>query len=170
MTLARDLAPVSEALLETARLRALQVRENAEDDARAEQARALVEVDRVVTQARSRGEWAAQRITSLELAAARREAHEMVLDARRRAYESLRNGAVEALVRFSSTPEGRVLVELLSQLVVGRLGAGASLGAGRSDAMLVRAESGNRRCAVSADMLVDEALRSMPEKVEALWR
>ncbi|MGO9342066.1 MAG: hypothetical protein ACLP6E_06045 [Acidimicrobiales bacterium] len=167
--MASAVAPVSEALIEAARRRAEQTRMRVEEDARAELARAHAQAESMLAQARADGVSAAERIASLQLAEARRHAHETILAARRRAYETLRSDAIEALVRRSTTTEGRNLAHRLSALVEQRLGGVASIRHVEPDPLEVEAESGNRRAAIGPASLVDHVLLSMTEEVAGLW-
>jgi len=172
--MAPALEPVSDALVETALEHAGQLRDMATEQARTELAAAHAEAERLVAQARAEGAEAADWIASLQLAEARREARETVLEARRRAYETLRRQAIEALDRRATTPEGRLLAERLSALVRGRLGPDASQvetsvrGTGH-DGLALEAQSGNRRAAIGPRLLVDHVLLSMSKEIEELW-
>ncbi len=168
--MASAVAPVSEALIEAARRRA----EQSADEGGGRRARRAREGAR----ARPTACWrrlaptvssAAERIASLQLAEARRHAHETILAARRRAYETLRSDAIEALVRRSTTTEGRNLADRLSALVEQRLGGVASIRHVEPDPLEVEAESGNRRAAIGPASLVDHVLLSMTEEVDGLW-
>jgi vacuolar-type H+-ATPase subunit E/Vma4 len=162
-------APVSEALIEAARRRAEEALARATEDARTELVRAHAQAESLLAQARADGTSAAERIAALQLAATRREAHETVLAARRHAYEMLRHDAIEALIRRSSTTEGRNLADRLSALVEERLGGAAAVRPVEPDPLAVEAESGNRRAAIGPTSLVDHVLLSMTEEVERLW-
>jgi len=165
----RALDPVREALVEMALQRAEQVRARAMEESRAELARARAEADRLLGQARAEGISAAEWIASLQLAAARREAHETVLHARRRAYERLRREAVDALVQRATSTEGRKLAERLSALVGERLGDDASVHRSGPNSLVVEARSGRRRAAIGPTSLVDHVLLSMTGEIEGLW-
>ncbi len=163
------LDPVCEALVEMALQRAEQVRAMATEETHAELARAHAEADRLLAQARAEGISAAEWIASLQLAAARREAHERVLHARRCAYERLRREAVDALVQRATSTEGRMLAERLSALVSERLGDDASVQRSGPDSLVVEARAGKRRAAIGPASLVDHVLLSMTDEIEGLW-
>lgn len=163
------LDPVGEALVEMALQRAEQVRARATEEARAELARTHAEAGRLLAQARAEGISAAEWTASLQLAAARREAHETVLHARRCAYERLRREAVEALVQRAASTEGRMLAERLAALVSERLGDDASVHRSGPDSLVVEARSGTRRAAIEPASLVDHVLLSMTDEIEGLW-
>jgi vacuolar-type H+-ATPase subunit E/Vma4 len=161
--------PVCEALVEIALQHAEQVRARAIEEARAELASAHTEADRLLARARVEGISAAERIASLQLAAARREAHETVLHAQRCAYERLRNEAVDALVHRATSTEGRMLAERLAALVGERLGIDASVHPSGPDPLVVEARSGKRRASIGPASLVDHVLLSMTDEIEGLW-
>jgi len=163
------LEPVSEALVAAARLRAEQQRADSIEDVRVELSRAHAEAHRLLAEARVQGASAAEWVASLQLVEARRQAREMVLGARRQAYEALRQDAIGALALRATTTEGRMLTDRLSALVEARLGRDASFDQAERDVLVVEAQSGNRRAAIGPTMLIDHVLLSMTEEVEALW-
>ncbi len=167
--MATALEPVSEALIEAARQRAGKVRASATEDIRTETARAHAQAERILVQAKAEGAAAAAWLSSLQLAAARREAHETVLGARRRAYQMLRHDAIEALRSRGATEEGRRLVDRLSALVGERLGDDAPVHMAGADPLVVEAQFGNRRATIGPASLVDHVLLSMTDEVEGLW-
>ena len=167
--MASALEPVSEALVAAARRRAEQQRADAIEDVRVELSRAHAEADRLLAQARVQGASAAEWVALRQLVEARRQAREMVLGARRRAYEALRQDAVETLTLRATTTEGRMLTDRLSALVEARLGRDASIDEAQRDVLVVDAQSGNRRVAIGPTMLIDHVLLSMTEEVEELW-
>ena len=163
------LAPVADALVEAARARAQAERGGAEEDARTEFARARAEAEQMLVEARADGEEAAERSAGAQLAMARREAHETILAARRRAYDTLRSNAIKSLERQAASPEGRQLAERLVSLVRKRVGPSASVHRDGSDALAAVAEAGNRRAALGPSALVDWVLESLATEIEALW-
>ena len=101
---------------------------------------------------------------------ARREAARRCWPPADSAYETLRDGAVAALVRQAATPEGRRLAERLQALVrdrVGAVGVGAQRGPGQlgggGRVPATGGPSSSRRA------LVDQALESLGAEIEALW-
>ncbi|MDR3647863.1 MAG: hypothetical protein P4L20_02130 [Acidimicrobiales bacterium] len=167
--MASALEPVSEALVEKARLGAEQQLADASEDVRVELSRAHAEARRLLAEARAQGASAAESVASLQLVEARRDAREMVLRARRRAYEALRHDAIGALERRAKTTEGRMLIDQLSALVEECLGGDAPIDRAEHGALVVEARSGNRRVAIGPTMLIDHVLLSMAEQVEGLW-
>ncbi len=164
-----SLVPVVDAILGAATARAEATRAAAAADARAELARARDEATRTLDEARAEGIEASAATAAAQLTTARREARETVLAARRRAYETLRDGAVEALVLQASSPDGRRLAERLLALVRERVGASASVHAAGPGNLGAVAESGNRRAELEPGELVDQALESLGAGIEALW-
>lgn len=169
--LIKGLSPVSDTLVEWARRTAADEGAHAEDDVRLDMARVHAEIDRILARARSEGAEAAKWIAALQLAAARRQAREMVLGVRQRTYQTLRREAIEALVARASTTEGQMLVDRLSAGVSERLGGDVHINRSGPGALVVEAESesGLRRAAIGPAALVDYVLSSMTEEVEELW-
>ncbi len=168
--LAQALEPVCEALLASARRRAEDVRCAATEYVRNELSKAHAEAERIVGEARTRGIDAGEWIALSRLSAARREAHEAVLAARRRAFEQLRRETIEALVDRASTPEGRMLSDRLRVLMGERMGSDALVNTETSAAFEMTAESGNRRASIGPETLVDQVLSTMTPAIEELWR
>jgi vacuolar-type H+-ATPase subunit E/Vma4 len=164
-----SLVPVADAIVDAALARAQATRSVAAEDARAELARARQEAARILDEARSDGTAAAAATAASQLTIARREARETVLAARRRAYETLRGGAVTALVQQAATPDGRRLAGRLQALVRDRVGASASVHAAGPGNLGAVAESGNRRAELEPAELVDQALESLGARIAALW-
>jgi hypothetical protein len=169
----RPLAPVADRLLDAAAATARRTRGTAEADAGAMLASARAQAAHVLDEARAEGERVAARIAAAQLVAARRDARETVLAARRQAYEMLRREAVQALVAAASTPRAEWLGARLTELAVDRLGLPARAcrtSRGGAGGLTAVAESGNRRVAIGAEDLVDEALGSMAVEIEGVWR
>jgi sarcosine oxidase gamma subunit len=103
------------------------------------------------------------------LAATHREAREILLAARRRAYEILRQRAYEVLLLQAATQEGRQLSQRLETLVRDRVGASASVRRVGPGGLGVVAEAGNRRAAFGPSELVEQALVSLGPEIETLW-
>lgn len=164
------LDPVAAALIGSAEASARTIRARARSDADATVAGALADAERVLAAARAEGAEAAAREVARQLVEARRQTREAVLGARRHAYETLRESAVEALVRQASVPAGQWIGERLAQLVAGRAGGRASVSRAGPGGLEVVAESRDRRVAIGPLELVDQVLGVMPDEVEALWR
>lgn len=163
------LRPVSDALVSSARRSADELISASDADALSELTRARAEADRLVAEARSQGESAARWMAELQLAEARRQAREMILGARRRAYETLRRESLAALERHARTPEGRKLAERLESVVGDRIGAGASVSRTGSEFYGFEARSHDRRAVVGPMLLVDHVIMSMTDEVQELW-
>jgi len=168
-TVQTALVPVADALLAAARASARTTLSDAEADARAELARARAEADHILDEARAEGAEAATKTAAGQLAAARRQAREMILGARRRAYDAVRSGAIEQLAREASTPEGRRLAERLEVLVRDRVGPSASVRRSGPDTVTAVAEDANRRAVLGPEALVDHALMSLADEIDAVW-
>jgi vacuolar-type H+-ATPase subunit E/Vma4 len=164
-----SLRPVADAITQAARERAHATRAAAAAAARAELTRAREEAQGILAEARADGDAAAAATAAIQVTMARREAREMVLAARRAAYETLRERAVAALVEQAATPEGRRLAERLQRLVRDRVGASAAVRSGGPGNLRAVAESGNRRAELAPGALVDQALESLGAGIEALW-
>lgn len=163
------MTPVAHALLTAARASAQATLSDAEGDARAELTRAHAEAERLLDEARAEGVEAATKTAAAQLAEARRLAHEKILGARRRAYDAVRRGAIEQLARAASTPEGRRLTDRLTVLVRDRVGPTASVRRSGPDTVTAVAENANRRAVLGPEALVDHALMSLADDIEAVW-
>lgn len=161
--------PVAASLVGSAETRAQRIRDCARAGAEATVAGALAEAERLLAAARADGADAAAREAARQLVDARRRSRDVVLAARRLAYEALRQSAVEELARQAATPGGQWIGERLAQLVTSRAGERASVSRAGPGGLEVVAEAGNRRVAIGPVELVDQALQSMPDEVEALW-
>jgi hypothetical protein len=164
-----SLAPVEAALLADAHRRALLILETEEAHGRAELAKARAIADALLEGARVGGESAAERQAAVELATTRREAHGLVLAARRQAYEALRRSALEEMERRAGTEEAVRLKERLAVLARTRLGEGATVQQGAPREIGIVAVAGNRVALVSLEELVDHHLALLAPQVEGLW-
>lgn len=163
------LEPVAGALVAAAHDAARTERALAETDARAQIAEGRAQAEAFLAEARAEGTEAATQRSALQLAVSRREAQEIVLAARLRVYEALRNDAIEALELRADAPEGRLLGERIAALVLERVGAPATVrrfGPGRLAAV---AKTGSRQAVLGPAALVDRALVLLAEEIEALW-
>jgi len=168
-TMAADLGPVVDALVDAARTRAQAVSVAADHDVAAELAQAHDAAERILGEARADGTRAAEQRAARQLAGARREAREVVLAARRAAYETLRRQAIEALERHGATPAGRQLGELLETMARARVGTQCTVSRSGRGALGVLATSDHRRAAIGPATLVDWALQARATQVESLW-
>jgi cell division septum initiation protein DivIVA len=167
------LAPVASALLDAAHHHAESIVGRAQVEADTDTATARCRGERVVADARRQGAEVAGRLAALRVASARRQGRQLVLEARRRAYQSLRRRATEALELQKDSIEAHQLMRRLVDAAVARLGAGVPGAAPapevHSEGMSLEVVSGARRVRVDPADLVDLVLAPMSEKVEALW-
>jgi len=167
--MAASLAPVVGALFDSARRRAQAASAAAARDVHSELERAHSEAARILGEARADGARAAAQRADVQLAAVHREAREVILTARRTAYDTLRRRVIEALERQGATPAGRQLGVLLETLARERVGAPSSVRRTGPGALSVQATAGNRRAAIGPAELVDAAFRALSSEVESLW-
>lgn len=163
------LEPVTASLVGSAETRAQRIRDGARTDAEAMVAGALADAERLLAGALADGADAAAHEVARQLVDARRRSRDVVLAARRLAYEALRQSAVDALARQAEAQGGQWIGERLAQLVTSRAGTPASVSRTGPGGLEVLAEAGNRRVSIGPVELVDQALESMPHEVEALW-
>lgn len=163
------LRPVEEALLERGRQSAENIVSDGEADARRIVAEARTEADRVLLQAREEGEAAAARAASTGLLVARAEARALVLGARRKAFDSLRQSALHELEECSQTPDARSLADRMAAMARRRVGEPAVVRRSGPGGLDVSAEARGRRAVVRLASLLDHELDSMGSEVEGLW-
>jgi len=161
---------VANALLDAARERAASIAADAAARAHAVGAKARVDAEHVVDDARTEGERSAQKVAEQRLAVARDEAHAVVLAARRHAYEEVRAAALVELAACAGTPRADALRDRLEALVSSRLGDDVAVGSMPAEGIWASAEKTGRRCVVTAEALVDQVLASHADDVEGLWR
>jgi vacuolar-type H+-ATPase subunit E/Vma4 len=164
------LAPVIEALLHAAHANAANCVSAAEADAAAQLEHARAEAAAILAQAMTDGEVAAEHAASAAVIVAGREGREMILAAHRRAYEMLRQGISEELVRRSESPEGAALVALLEALVRARIGPDATISRLHRPRIGVSATDGKRHVEMTADPFVERELAAFGDRIEELWR
>lgn len=163
------LSPVTDALLARARERARAELVRADEETRDTLTRAEEQASRVIADAKAEGAAAAERAAAAQRTFGRRAARAMVLAARRRAYEGLRAAAVEELIARAATPEGRLLTERMTAWVHERAGEAATPGRVEQGTLEAIARSGNGLASLGPTALIDEALASLSDEVEALW-
>ena len=168
-TIDAALSPVTDALTGAARARAQAIGATAEADARTQLAAARHEADRLLAEARDEGDHAGGHAAAALLAASHREARAILLAARRRAYELLRQRAYELLLLQAVTQEGQQLSRRLETLVRNRVGASGSVRRVGPGGLGVVAEAGSRRAACGPSELVEQALVSLGPEIESLW-
>jgi vacuolar-type H+-ATPase subunit E/Vma4 len=163
------LRPVEEALLERGRRNAAKIIGGGEADARRIVAEARAEADRALVRAREEGEAAAARAASADLLVARSEARALVLGARRRAFDSLRESAIHELEECSETPDARSLADRMAAMARRRVGEPAIVSHSGPGGLDVSAEARGRRAVVRLVTLVDHELGAMGPELEGLW-
>ncbi len=152
------LDPYRDALLQEARARVDAMRAEATQEANDRTEEARRRADRMIREARADGEAAAERETARAHVRARRRARRIVLEARRDVVTRLREAAVEAAMAARSGPAYEGMLERLTVLARGQLGAGARLTVDPPDAGGVLAELDGRRVDYTIVALVDRAL------------
>jgi hypothetical protein len=102
------------------------------------------------------------------LAAAQGEARQLVLAARRRAHEELRDRSKALLLDRSGTRQGQALIDHITALVSARAGGAAHLRRGANGGWVIVAESGQRRAELDAGGLVDQFMAPFAARVDGL--
>jgi vacuolar-type H+-ATPase subunit E/Vma4 len=162
------LAPVREALIARARAEAAALLAAADADAAAALAEAQRQVEELRAQARMQGEADGAAVLARERSSARRQAREVVMTARREAYEELVRQTRRAVTRLraaSSYPA--LLVALRAQV---------STDPGRDVAVTEHPEGGlvavgeHRRLEFGLVDLADAAIQRLGPEVEGLWQ
>lgn len=161
---ADPLAPVKDALIRRSLERAAGLRDSAAREAARVQAGAEAEVAAILDAARAAGTAAGEAIAAAETARVRRKAREIVLAARRDAYEELRRGIGAAVADLCEEPE---FADRLARLALDRAGPGATAEPMPGGGVVARARG--VRVEVSAEVLTDWALRALGEEVSRLW-
>ena len=159
--------PVADALIAEAEQRAQEIGAAAADDARDLLDSATREGARILDEARAEGDAAARRTSTTMLVEAQQEARRLILDARRRAYDAVRDDALTELTRRRETSEAIELRSRLSETAHERLGRDATV-TSEDDCGIV-AVLGDRRVDLRAPILVDRALRLLGPRIADLW-
>ena len=161
--------PVREALLADARREAEEVRATAERDAAVAVRTAHDEAERMEAAARADGEAEARAVAAAELAMARRRARELVLAARRDAYQRAVTEARRAASELRRVAGYAALVDGLSELARGQLGHDAVVSIDDEVGGVV-AQAGSRSVDYRLPVIAERCLAALGPKVEALWR
>jgi hypothetical protein len=164
-----NLEPLREAVLEQARTDSARIR--AEASARAAETVGLAEREGVagVEQARAEGTAAGRSRGGRELAAARREARRLVLEAKRDLHDELRARARAAALAVREEAGYPALLEALSAAARRQLGEHAVLEIDPPDAGGVRAAAGGRSVDYTLVALTDRCLEKLGRRIEELW-
>jgi hypothetical protein len=162
------LVPVTDWLLNAARARAAACIAQAERDASATLAIAEASAARTIDAARAEGIQAAETGAAREMSSAQSEGREMVLVARRQAYESLRSESIRALGDRLMSPANRLLYKRLVDLVAARGGGGTVARADHAPGWQLAAGTGTRQAVFDLESLVDRALQTVGSSLEAL--
>jgi vacuolar-type H+-ATPase subunit H len=165
MTPEESLAPLREALLARAEDYARRVLADAEATATGTLEHARTDAAQIVQTAREQGAADAQDVLTSQRARVRRQLRALVLQTQRVAYDDLRRtvrGDARGLVA-----DGPGLAARMAALGRERVGVQACVSA-QPDGSVV-AERGVRRWEWSPDMLADDAVLELGEKVELLW-
>lgn len=136
-------------------------------DAAASLAGAEAESAALVDDARRRGTADAELILSTERARGAREARAIVLDAQRRAYESLRQAARDAVCGLREEPLYPALLEALRARIAAELGPAARSREVPRGGLI--GETGGRRTEYTLDGLADDIVERLRPEMERLW-
>jgi hypothetical protein len=158
------LAPVREALLATARREAAQVRAEAEMAAAQTLDAARGRARELLSEAREQGAQDAAADLARRRTHARREAHALILAARRDEYDGLRSAAREAAAGLVGEPGYPVARQRLAGAARRRLGSGATVVDAPGGGVL--AEVAGRRLDYSLATLVDGAVDAVAAEEE----
>ena len=171
MVLAADvtLAPLRDALLADARSRAAGVHAEAAARVESELAAARAEADTLVARARAEAQQRAELDARRRTSSQRRDALGRILRARRGAYESLREEAIEAALRLRGEPGYEALLDRLEADALARLGPGATIERDPVGVGGVIAREGQRLIDATLPALVGRALEELGTEVETLW-
>lgn len=146
-------------------LRAAAVAEASDTAGRAdEEARLVLEA------AKRTGARAAERTAARRRAEGRREAHELVLAARRRIFDRLRAESVDHLAAQMDRPEGEELRRYLRARVTEAADASDAEQVQTGRGWAVVAVTAGGRAELHLEDLVDQILASIGEEVDSLWR
>lgn len=161
------LAPVRDALLETARRDAEVTIDAARRAAAARIARARADVTALVEHARADGCAEAAEVVARDHARARREARAAVLAAQTWLQDEARTRARRAVEGLRDGPAYPLLLERLTAQARAALGDDADVHETPTGG--VCASAGSRRLDLSLTALADRALDAMTEDAEQLW-
>lgn len=127
------------------------------------------EADELVEQARRAGEADARAQVPQTLVTARRRAHAHVLGAQREVYEEFRRAASAAVLALRGTPGYTTLLERLASAARAQLGDDAVIDVDPPGAGGVVGSKGTRRVDYSLPALADRLVDGLGDEVSQLW-
>lgn len=160
-----SLAPLREALLARAEEYARRVLADAEATATSTLERGRADAAQIVETAHEQGVADAQDVLTSQRARVRGQVRALVLQTQRAAYDDLRRTARADALRLVA--DGPGLAARLAALGRDRVGVDASVSAQPGGTVV--AELGVKRWEWSPDMLADDAVLELGERVEQLW-
>jgi vacuolar-type H+-ATPase subunit E/Vma4 len=164
-----NLDAVGHALIVDATHDADRARADAERAASDAVAAARVEAAQMLTVARSAGEAEARAVAAVELARARRRARELVLGARREAYERVRAEARRAVSQLPAAPGYGALLEGLTRLARYQLGDDVTVIVDHALGGVV-ATAGSRSVDYRLPVVADRCVAALAPEIAELWR
>jgi hypothetical protein len=164
---AAALVPIREALLADAQRDAASVIGVADADVDALRRATAEECERILQDARSRGEADAEQTLLEEQARTRRRARAVVLQARGAVYEHLRRRVQEAAADLADAPDYPLLRRRLVERAHAAVGVEARVTEAPGGGVV--AEAGGRRAVLSLSALADEVLDLLGPDLERLW-
>jgi len=162
----RALDPVREALREAANKQAAELRDDARRQVEDIVASARAQAAQTVAEAVAAGEKAARTAAALRSSRIRREAHELVLEARSSVLAELRRQLRSRSLELQGDSRYPALLESLANQCLSLLGPGAKVSTSPDGG--VTAEAGSRRLDLSLPVLAELTLESLPRERE-LW-
>jgi hypothetical protein len=162
------LAPVRNALLERARSDAARTLSDAARDADAQLRRAHADADALLAEARTRGAEEAAATLHAERARTGRVVRAAELQARREAYDELRERTAARLRERCAGPDSPRVAERMAELVRAVLGPDTLLEAAPGGG--VRGHVAGRFADCSVEALAERAVEALGAEVEALWK
>ena len=164
-----NLDPVRAALVDDACRDADGARELAGRDAAAAVGEAHRRAQQLLDEARAEGEREGRATAAIELARARRGAREVVLRARRDAYDRARVAARDAASALRGAPGYGTLIDALTDLARGQLGDGAIVSLDDHVGGVI-ARAGSRTVDYRLPAVADRCFAAAAPRLEGLWR
>lgn len=164
------LSPVRQALRAAAAAEAEEMVATAEAAAGSALDRARQQAAAVLAESESRGATAALILACARRAKARRQAHQVVLEARQAAFEELRERGRAAAAALADEPDYPELVAGLVRAARDALGPSARVAVDGPHGAGVTAEADRRRIDLRLSVLADRALATLGPRLQELWR